>query len=81
MEVKLYCIWCGGKLGVEDEHIFCFNCDTIYSNILLSESEVKKENQIIFEKSISIDCLSIKDQKNPSIENHTFLLESAAIYE
>jgi hypothetical protein len=68
MEVNLYCIWCGGRLGVEGDHIICLACDTEYSNILLSESETENESAIIVERSISFDCSLTKLQKTTGRE-------------
>jgi DNA-directed RNA polymerase subunit RPC12/RpoP len=59
-KMDIYCMWCGERLDTEDGHALCASCGTDYSSLVISESEVALEGEIITERSVCMDCTQIK---------------------
>lgn len=77
MEINMYCVWCGGMLHKEGEHVACISCATEYSNILLSET-IGSDEEAVLEKSISMDCIVKKIKAPPMLEMRAVPLEKVA---
>jgi len=57
MNIELFCIWCGGRLGTEDGHVTCLDCGTEFSNMLVSETKYENHENTFLEMSVSMDCV------------------------
>jgi hypothetical protein len=80
MDINLFCIWCGGRLAIENGQAVCLGCDAEYSNILLSESREEDWEKVAMEMSVSIDCLLVKPKlKPPVLEMQECAVEVAPI--
>ncbi|NOZ77351.1 MAG: hypothetical protein GXO65_06775 [Euryarchaeota archaeon] len=58
--MELYCMWCGERLDAGEGHAGCPGCGTDYSSLVVSEAEVRTEEEVIIERSVCMDCVQIK---------------------
>jgi hypothetical protein len=64
-KMDIYCMWCGERLDTEDGHTVCVSCDTDYSSLVISESQVDLEGETLIERSVCMDCTQIKRPFRP----------------
>ncbi len=62
MNIDLFCIWCGGRMGTEEGHVTCLDCGTEFSNMLVSETRYGDSENTFLEMSVSMDCVKIKSR-------------------
>ncbi len=60
MNIEMFCIWCGGRLGTEDGHVTCMECGTEFSNMLVSETRYENTENTFLEMGVSMDCIKAK---------------------
>jgi hypothetical protein len=80
--MDLYCVLCGGRLHQEGEHVSCLGCDAEYNNVLLSETKIEDEEQVITEMSLSMDFCKVtrKAEKAQLLQaTKLYAVEEAAV--
>jgi hypothetical protein len=77
MNVNLFCMWCGGRLGTEGGHVTCIDCGTKFSDMLVSETRYGDAENTFLEMSVSMDCVKVK--RKCSQEIYPIVTEESAV--